>query len=197
LLWRHPGEGKAASHVDAGDGNAEPVIFRFCRESPHSAVLMPSKGQAIKAAKKPMGEWPRKPGSREEFGQDWIIKPPGTGKVIRNITFDGNPWKTFLAHRAAALTGEAGSLSIYGERPEQHQMFRDHLAAELPTKTFGQGRWLWEWAAKPNSENDYLDALVMAGVAASTCGAGLKEMTSIEPEKKAKVRFSDIQRAKR
>lgn len=192
--WQRDGGGELSisrALIDAGDGNAEPVIFRFCRESPHSAVLMPSKGQAVKAAKKPMGEWPKKP--NEEWSRDmsqnpWIIKPPGPNKVIRNITFDGNPWKKFLADRAAALPGEAGSLSLYGDRPEQHQMLKDHLAAETPTHTFGQGRWLWEWSAKPNSENDYLDALVMAGVAASTCGAMLSGDGPESPAKPRKPR---------
>lgn len=162
--------------VDAGDGNVRELIFNFCRQSKFSGLLMPSLGEGIGARSKPMAEFAQRPGER--LGQDWIEKPPENYRAVRYVRFDTNSWKTFMADRAKALPGETGTLELFGERPEQHRMLFDHLAGESPTQTFGRGRPLWEWTPIPNRENDYLDSLVMAGVAASIVGAALDNMPS-------------------
>lgn len=178
--WQQDGRGVLSiskAIIDSGGHeNAGEVVFNFCRQSPFAAVLMPSKGVGIGAKARPMRDWPKPKDNREQMGQDWLIKLPENHRAVKHVRIDVNSWKTFMAARAAAAAGETGRLEIFGERPEQHQMFFDHLAGESPTATFGQGRHLWEWTSIPNRENDYLDALVMAGVGASMCGAALKDM---------------------
>jgi hypothetical protein len=175
--WTQDGRGDISisrALIDSGGiENAGEVVFNFCRQSQFSAILMPSRGEGIGAKKKPMSQWPKPKDGREQMGEDWLIKLPENHRSVKHVRFDTNSWKTFMAGRAMALAGETGALSIFGQREEQHQMFFDQLKGERPTRTFGQGRELWEWTAVPNQENDYLDALILAGVGASITGVRL------------------------
>lgn len=42
---------------------------------------------------------------------------------------------------------------------------------EYATETSGHGRTLFEWQRKPNRDNHFLDALILAGVGAAMSGA--------------------------
>jgi hypothetical protein len=53
-----------------------------------------------------------------------------------------------------------------------------HLAAEKAERRNMDGEEWWYWKEELNTENEGLDALVMAGVAAAIEGATLKEMGS-------------------
>jgi hypothetical protein len=104
-----------------------------------------------------------------------------------------NFWKTFMAQRAVALQGESGSLSVFGNRPEPHRLLLDHLLAESATPTFGRGRELWEWRARPGADNHWLDCLVLAGIAASMLGCSLMGLPSGKKSLKRKLSTSEIQ----
>lgn len=182
--WTHDGRGVipvSRALIDASDGNVTELIFNFCRQSKYPSVLMPYKGKGIKAGDRPMSQYKIQTG--ETLRQDCIVKLPENYRSVQHVIVDTNTWKTFMADRAKALEGETGSLTLHGDRPEQHQMLSHHLAAERPTKTFGRGRSLWEWKETPNTENEFLDCLVMAGVAAHLAGANLENMPT-QPQRK-------------
>ena len=156
------------------------MVQDFCRYSPHAAVLMPSRGVGIGAANKPMSEYHQQRGDR--FGLCWYIPTPATGqaagRAVHTVRFDSNYWKTFVHARLAAVLGDKGCLSLWGHRPDDHRQFADHIAAEIPVRTFGQGRTVDEWRMRPGaSENHWLDCLTGCAVAASMQGATLAGMS--------------------
>jgi hypothetical protein len=175
-------------------GYAPAVVQDFCRYSPHAAVLMPSRGVGIGAANKPMHEYHQKRGDR--FGLCWYIPAPATGRAVRVVRFDSNYWKTFAHARLAVALGDKGCLSLYGQRPEDHRQFAEHVAAEAPVRTFGQGRTVDEWRLRPGvTDNHWLDCLAGCAVAASMQGAALAGMTAT-PARRERKKYSlaDLQR---
>lgn len=166
--------------IDANWGQSTDTVYEFCRRTPFAGIITPSHGRGIKAGDNPMAAWPKKQG--ETHGWNWI-HTPGTGqRAVRHAIFDSNFWKTTMAERAAAAVGEKGSLSLFGDKPEQHKMFFDHLAAESPTRTSGRGREVWEWKARPGVDNHWLDCLSLAGVAASILGCAVNGMKTQQKE---------------
>lgn len=165
--------------VDAGDGTYKSVIYKVCRDSPHSAVLLPSLGRGIRAGDNPLDEWKRNEGER--IGHQWRIRTSQAEKV-RYLLFDSNYWKTFIQHRLATAEGDPGSLSLYKATPTHHRMISEHLTAEKPQRTEGRGREVIEWKHPPNKpDNHLLDCVVGSAVAASTVG-----VTTIEHKSKKK-----------
>jgi hypothetical protein len=87
--------------------------------------------------------------------------------VIRNAIL-------FSTARLAVASGDAGCLSLFGRKLEQHRMFSEQITAEYRVATQGRGRTVEEWKMRPEqSENHWLDCLVGCAVAASIQGAVL------------------------
>jgi len=122
--------GKNWLRQDGGEMRLERVLidagFRpdqvcdVCRNSPHAAVLVPSRGLGITAARKPMAEYVRRPGDR--LGWHWYITPPQKG--LRFAHLDTNHWKTFLQARWRIAVGDLGALSLFGREAQAHEMLR-------------------------------------------------------------------------
>jgi hypothetical protein len=69
---------------------------------------------------------------------------------------------------AAMRMGDRGCLSLFGQDPETHRLFAEHVTAEYRVKTEGRGRRVDEWKARPEQpDNHWLDCLVGSAVAAS------------------------------
>jgi phage terminase large subunit GpA-like protein len=185
--------------VDAGWGESTALVHDFCRASVHAASLMASKGWGIGAAKRPMMEWPKKPGER--VGHNWRIPIPQDRRVTRHVIFDTNFWKSFVMTGLSTSVGDRGCLSLFGRKPERHRMIADHLTAEYPVRTAGYGRSLDEWKLRPERpDNHLLDACVGCAVAASMQGVRLEQQAAHDtaaPVARKRVKASDLQRAKR
>ena len=63
--------------MDANWGNSTDVVYEFCRQSAHSAVLLPSHGRFVGASSVPFSEYRRKRG--DQLGHNWRI-PGVAGK---------------------------------------------------------------------------------------------------------------------
>ena len=113
---------------------------------------------------------------------------------VRHVIFDTNYWKTFCFARLAVAMGDRGCLSLFGDNPQEHRLFAEHITAEYRIKTEGRGRKVDEWKLRPeSSDNHWLDCLVGCAVAASIQGVllpgtELKPMTS-----RKRLRLSDLQ----
>lgn len=178
--------------VDAG--YVPDVVMDVCRHSPHSAILMPSKGTGVGAKNKPMTDYQRKPG--EKFGWNWIIAKNRSG--VRYIRFDANHWKSFAQSRILTALGDSGCFSLYGRKGEDHELLADHVTAEAPTPVTANGRTVHEWSMKAGkADNHWFDCLVGCAVAASVLGVTLKESESASKPEKKRVRWSEVQRQKR
>jgi len=182
--------------IDANWGQSSDVVYQFCRQSAFSGVLLPSHGRYVGASSLPFSEYKRKRGDR--VGLNWRI-PVVTGKrAVRHVVFDTNYWKSFIQARLAVPMGDPGSLSLFGHKPERHQLLAEHLTAEYRVKTQGRGRTVDEWKLRVDGlDNHWLDCLVGSAVAASMQGAVLFGTDQKAPANLRRVRLSDLQRARR
>jgi hypothetical protein len=185
--------------IDSGWGQQTDLIFKFCRESAHAAVLTPSQGRGIRASQSPMRDWPKKPGDRT--GPGWVMPLTLGKRAIRKVIIDVNLWKSFVHSRLGVAMGDRGCLSLYGKQPEIHRLYADHLVAEQPKamQQVGGSRIVDEWGwTIGHPDNHYLDTLVGAAVAASMVGCVLPEATATTPAPKSKrVSFADLQQKRR
>ncbi len=162
--------------IDAGYGESTDTVYKFCRQSDHSAILLPSFGRAVAAGATPMDEWKKKPGER--IGASWRIPKP-TMRQTRHCLFDADRWKSFVADRILDPAGQYTSLGIYGKASD-HRMLADHLSSELRTRVAANGRVSEQWKKKPNQENHWLDTLTLSAVAASIMGCKLDEKAVVK-----------------
>jgi hypothetical protein len=182
--------------VDANWGTSTDVVYQFCRQSPHAAVLLPSHGRFVGAASIPFSEYRRRKGDR--LGLNWRIPNVQGKRAIRHVLYDTNWWKTFLHARLAVAMGDRGCLSLYGRDPEAHRLLAEHLTAEYRVKTAGRGRTVDEWRLRPEgNDNHWLDGLVGCAVAAAIEGAVLPGTDAKERPKRNRVKLSALQRGGR
>jgi hypothetical protein len=89
-------------------------------------------------------------------------------------------------------------MSLFGDNPERHRLFAEHITAEYRIKTAGRGRTVDEWKLRPEaSENHWLDCLVGCAVAASIQGVILFGTGQAPVPKRPRIRLSDLQRGRR
>lgn len=157
--------------VDANWGPMTDTVYRFCKQTKHGGIVIPSHGRGISAKARPMDTWQKRPG--EEPGLNWVLGSIREGRSVRHVTMDVNYWKTAVMNRLHTSMGDKGSLSLFGSKPEQHRMLKDHLLAETATETSGQGRTLTEWTERPGMDNHWFDCLVGCAVAANMQGIDL------------------------
>ena len=158
--------------IDANWGTSTDVVYQFCRQSPHAAILLPSHGRFVGASSLPMSEYQRRPGDR--IGLNWRIPSVMGKRAVRHVSFDTNFWKSFVHARLVVAIGDQGSLTLYGDKSERHRLFAEHLTAEYRVRTEGRGRTVDEWKPRPGQpDNHWLDGVVGCAVAASIQGAAL------------------------
>ena len=178
--------------IDANWGHSTDVVYQFCRQSPHSAVLMPSHGRFVGASSIPFSEYKRKPGDR--VGLNWRIPNVRGKRAVRHVVFDTNWWKSFVHARLAVAMGDRGCLSLFGARAETHRLIAEHITAEYFVKTEGRGRTVDEWKLRPEqSDNHWLDCLVGCAVAASIQGAELFGSAVRTRKARRRIRLSELQ----
>lgn len=181
--------------IDANWGQSTDVVYQFCRQTSHAAVIMPSHGRFVGASSLPFSEYKRRPGDR--VGLNWRIPNVHGKRAIRHLVYDTNWWKSFINARLRVAMGDRGCLSLYGSNPDVHRMFAGHVTAEYFVKTAGRGRTVDEWKARPEQpDNHWFDCLVGSAVAASIQGVAI---AAIEESKKAspvRTSFRTLQRKK-
>jgi phage terminase large subunit GpA-like protein len=178
--------------IDANWGLSTDVIYQFSRQSLHAGIVMPSHGRFVGASSQPFSEYKRRPGDR--VGHNWRVPNVHGKRAVRHVVYDTNYWKSFTFARLAVSLGDRGALSLFGDSPEMHRLFAEHLTAEYRVKTEGRGRSVDEWKSRPErGDNHWLDCLVGCAVAASMQGASLKEFSGFAPKSKSRVSFAEIQ----
>ena len=172
------------------------MVYQFCRQSEHAALLLPSHGRFVGAASVPFVEYKRHRGDR--VGHNWRIPSVQGRRAVRHVLFDSNYWKSFIHARLAVPMGDRGCLSLFGRDPEVHRLLAEHLTAEYRVKTEGRGRVVDEWKLRPEAvENHWLDCLVGCAVAASIQGAVLPGTDARAGPKSSRVKLSDLQKGRR
>ncbi len=158
--------------VDANWGESTDVVYQYCRQSAHAALVLPSHGRYVGASSIPFAEYRRKRGDR--MGFHWRIPAAAGRRAVRHALVDTNHWKSFVHARLAVPMGDPGCLSLFGRQGAEHRMFADHVTSETRVRTTARGRTVDEWKLKaPGLDNHWLDCLVGAAAAASVEGAAL------------------------
>jgi Terminase large subunit gpA, endonuclease domain len=182
--------------IDANWGNSTDVIYQFCRETSHSAIVMPSHGRYVGASSLPFSEYKRKQGDR--IGHNWRMPNVQGKRAVRYALYDTNYWKSFTYSRLAVTIGDKGCLSLFGRNPHEHRLLAEHLTAEYRIKTSGRGRTVDEWKLRPERrDNHWFDCLVGCSVAASMQGAVMVGTEVAPMTKRRRVSFAKMQRSKR
>ncbi len=177
--------------VDANWGSSTDLVYQFCRQSVHAAVLLPSHGRFVGASSVPYSDYKRRPGDR--VGLNWRIPNVRGKRAVRHVLFDANYWKSFIQARLAVAMGDRGCLSLFGAKPEQHRLFAEHLTAEYRVKTEGRGRTVDEWKIRPEQpDNHWLDCLVGCAVAGSIQGMMLFGTETKPVMKRTRVKLSEL-----
>ncbi len=179
--------------IDANWGHSTDVVYQYCRQSKHAAVVLPSHGRFVGASSHPFSEYKRRLGDR--VGYNWRIPNVQGKRAIRHVLFDTNFWKSFVFARLAVAQGDPGALSLFGSQVEQHRLLAEHLTAEYRVRTQGRGRTVDEWKLRPQRfDNHWLDGLVGCAVAASMQGCTLMgaELTPKTP--RSRLKLSDLRR---
>ncbi len=92
----------------------------------------------------------------------------------------------------------AAVLSFFGDNPTLHRLLAEHITAEYRVKTEGRGRTVDEWKLRAAAvDNHWLDCLVGCAVAASIQGAILPGTDIKAPQRRQRMRLSDLQHRKR
>lgn len=179
--------------VDANWGESTDAVYRWCRQTPHAALVTPSHGKAVGASGTPMDQWQARPGERR--GPDWVMPPPRPGRV-RHVLYDANAWKTAVAGRLQIPPGERGGLDLFGDSPSAHRLLAEHLCAEYRVRTSGRGREVDEWKLRPTRpDNHWLDCLVGCAVAASL--QGVRPGGGDAPRDRRRVSWAELQKRRR
>lgn len=161
--------------IDANWGETTNLIYQFCRQSNHAAILIPSHGRYVGASSIPFTDYKKKRGDR--LGMNWRIPALIGHRTIRHVTYDTNYWKSFVHARLAVPMGDPGCMSLFGHKPETHRLFGEHLTSEYRVLTIGRGRSCDEWKIRLSSrDNHWFDGVVGTAVAASLQGAFLPEI---------------------
>ena len=181
--------------IDANWGSSTDVVYQFCRQSAHSALLLPSHGRFVGASSVPFSEYKRKLGDR--VGLNWRIPNVQGKRAVRHVVFDTNYWKSFTHARLAVSMGDHGCLSLFGDNPSLHRLFAEQITAEYRVKTEGRGRTVDEWKMRPAAaDNHWLDCLVGCAVGASIMGAILPGTDQRSARTRPRLRLSDLQRSR-
>lgn len=181
--------------VDANWGESTDVVYQFCRQSAHAAVLVPTHGQYVGATSRPFRNYKAKPG--DEVGDHWRRPIPANRRGIRYGLYDTNHYKTFFAQRLAVPIGGRGCFSLFGDDPAVHRLIADHWTSENPTPVTAKGITVTEWSIKPSRpDNHLLDGVVGCHVAASMLRVALAERRQQAAGKRRRVKLSEIQARK-
>jgi phage terminase large subunit GpA-like protein len=182
--------------IDANWGSSTDVVYQYCRQSAHAGIIMPSHGRFVGASSQPFSEYKRRPGDR--VGHNWRMPNVAGKRAVRHVVYDTNFWKSFVHARLAVAMGDRGCLSLFGDSPDQHRLFADHLTSEYRVKTEGRGRTVDEWKQRPErGDNHWFDCLVGCAVAASIQGVVLEGTGGPVAVKRERVSFAELQRRRR
>ena len=179
--------------IDANWGQSTDVVYQFCRQSKHTATLLPSHGRYVGASSQPFAEYRKVRGDR--IGHHWRIPNILGKRQVKHVVIDTNYWKSFVHARLAVLMGDPGCLSLFGHDSKRHQLLSEHLVAEYRVKTLANGRTVDEWKTRVNNpDNHWLDCLVGTAVGASICGAELSTLRTGDKTERSRVSFAELQK---
>ncbi len=169
------------------DSGYKPGLVAAVKQKCGGATMMLSKGMAIRAGRKPMAGWTRKPG--EVHGHHWYVPTVRKTAEFPHVLIDVNYWKGAVHDGLATAAGDPGSITLFGPDPRRHDLLAEHVArSETWVEVTGPWGAVREWSALPaKPDNHWLDCLVGCAAAASLAGvraAGQGAAPAARPKKR-------------
>jgi hypothetical protein len=183
------------SRILIDSGWQDSTVRLFIRQHLRRDILTPSKGIGIGPAQAAIADYRKRPG--EKPGDGWILGPAGADK-LRLLRFDANIWKSRVAGMLTRPMGQRGGVSLFGDRPVEHELLAMHLSSEYPTAVEAKGRTVNVWTRRADQDNHLWDALIGAAVAASLEGISpLSALGAPRERSRTRVSFAALQAAAR
>ena len=192
--WKKTGGGLMKIDRLLVDMGYKAGIVAAVKHKAGGSAMMLAKGVGIKAGRKPMSTYRRHPG--EVHGHFWYVPNVKRTAEFPHVAADVNYWKTFVHAGLATAAGDRGSISVFGKKPKDHELFAEHVAhAETWVETEGHGRVVHEWTLRPSRpDNHWFDCLVGCAVAASMCGVKVPGQETRATRQRKKYTQEDLQR---
>ncbi len=159
------GEPMTVSLCGVDSGFEARAVAEAIKASTFRNILVATKGDARSTTKNSVDDWKEREGERK--GEGWRLAAGG-----KLLTFDADVWKSFIYERLTTPQGGKRAITLFGEDPVTHEMFSEHVAAEVAVPTPHRSGVFSKWMKKPGIEvdNHLLDCLVGTAVTASTRG---------------------------
>jgi hypothetical protein len=172
FLARDFKRGGAAVRIDRllVDMGYKPQIVAAVKQKLGGSTILLSRGAGLRANRKPMSAWVRKPG--EIHGHFWYVPSVRKTGQFPHVLVDVNYWKTFVHAALSTAAGDAGALTLFGRDPREHELFAEHVArSEYSVELTGPWGIVREWSPLPaKPDNHWFDCLVGCAAAASISG---------------------------
>ncbi len=152
------------------DMGYKPGIVADVKRKVGGSAMMLAKGVGIRASRKPVAEYARKPG--ETIGHYWYTPSVRKTGQFQHVLVDVNYWKRFVHEALMTAAGDRGCLSLFGKDERAHELLAEHVArSEKWVEVTGPGGAVREWSLLPTRpDNHWFDCLVGCAAAASMCG---------------------------
>jgi hypothetical protein len=193
--WRR---GAGLMRIDRilADMGYKPGVAAAVQRKVGGSSFMLAKGVGIRASRKPIAEYARRPG--ETIGHHWHIPNVNKTGQFPHVLVDVNYWKRFLHEGLATAAGDPGSISIFGRDGRKHELLAEHIArSEKWVEVTGPGGRVWEWSLLPSRpDNHWFDCLVGCAAAASMCGIRAHDAIA-PPRQRKRYTQEDLRRRKK
>jgi hypothetical protein len=152
------------------DMGYKPGIVADVKQKAGGAVMMLAKGVGLRASRKPIAEYARRPG--ETIGHYWYIPNVRKTGQFQHVLVDVNYWKRFVHEGFLTAAGDRGCISLFGSDGRHHELIAEHIArSEKWVEVIGPGGVVREWSPWPTRpDNHWFDCMVGCAAAASMVG---------------------------
>jgi hypothetical protein len=126
----------------------KPGIVADVKQKAGGAVMMLAKGVGLRASRKPIAEYARRPG--ETIGHYWYIPNVRKTGQFPHVLVDVNYWKRFVHEGFSTAAGDRGCISLFGNDGRHHELIAEHIArSEKWVEVTGPGGAVREWSPLP------------------------------------------------
>jgi len=172
LLGRDFHRGGAIMRIDRllVDAGYKPAIVAAVKRKAGAATMTAAKGVGIRASRKPMAAYTRRPGER--LGDHWYEPNVRQTHQFPHVLLDTNYWKSLVHDGMATAMSDRGCIGLYGTAKTNHTLFAEHISrSERWVEVTGPYGRVREWIVLPTKpDNHWLDCLAGCAAAASMCG---------------------------
>lgn len=188
---RSDGAEMPVSRILIDSGFERNAVRLFARQSEHRERLQITKGFGVGPGERAIADYTKREGER--IGDGWILGTAGPDR-LRLLRFDTNHAKSRVAGMLTRRMGDHPSVTLWGDRPIEHELLALHLSAERGYRKDAKGQSVVVWERLADRENHLFDCLVGNTVAATFEGLSPMRGLVVEKKPRQRVSFAELQR---